>query len=70
MHRGGRTGQDVRCATPTCDGKVVRHSLGCGMAVGRCSRCFARHELSRDVTRPQSGLRRLVHELASWREED
>ena len=71
MRRGGRAGQGVRCSTAGCDGEVVRHSLGCGMAVGRCSRCFARHELSSgEPTPPQSGLRRLINEIVNWREDD
>ena len=67
----GRAGQGVRCSAAGCEGEVVRHSLGCGMAVGRCSCCFARHELSSSqATRPQSGLRRLINEVVNWREDD
>jgi hypothetical protein len=73
--RGRRTGRESRCTSDGCGGEVVRHSLGCGIAVGRCARCFARYELSspttarRDETGP-SGLRRLLHEIVTWREED
>lgn len=72
---GGRVGRESRCTSDECGGEVVRHSLGCGMAVGRCARCFARYELStpttarRDEAAP-SGLRRLLHEIVTWREED
>jgi hypothetical protein len=73
--RGGRTDRENGCAIHGCDGEVVRHSLGCGIAVGRCTRCFARYELSslttmrRDEASP-SRLRRLLHEIVTWREAD
>lgn len=73
--RGGPAGGDSRCTSDGCGGEVVRHSLGCGIAVGRCTRCFARYELSSpttargDETGP-SGLRRLLHDIVTWREED
>jgi hypothetical protein len=75
MPRGGRSGRQSRCTSDGCRGEVLRHSLGCGIAIGRCPRCFARYELSslttarRDETGP-SGLRRLLHEIVTWREED
>jgi len=72
---GGRTGQESHCTSHGCGGDILRHSLGCGMAVARCTRCFARYELSslttarREETGP-SGIRRLLHEIVTWREED
>ena len=67
----GRTSQ---CASRGCNGEVVRHSLGCGMAIGRCTRCFARYELSlseapRQTETRRSALSRLIHEFVTWRED-
>jgi hypothetical protein len=65
----------VHCTARDCTGEVVRHSLGCGMAVGRCTRCFARYELgsfvarNRPAARP-SAISRFLHEVVTWREED
>ncbi len=64
-------GDLTTCTARECGGEIVRHSLGCGMAVGRCTRCFASYELSVNETRQRrSGLRRFLHEIVSWREED
>jgi hypothetical protein len=66
-------GSANRCSGPDCGGEIVRHSLGCGMAVGRCTRCFARYELTRGgevLSSRSSGLRRFLHEIVTWREED
>ena len=65
-------GDANRCSAPGCNGEIIRHSLGCGIAVGRCMRCFARYELSRggDASSPRSVLRRFLHEIVTWREED
>ena len=61
-----------RCLTAGCEGEIVRHSLGCGLAVGRCTRCFARYELAGkgELPAPPTGLRRFLHEVVSWREDD
>jgi hypothetical protein len=64
-------GDLAACTARGCGGEIVRHSLGCGMAVGRCPRCFASYELSAAETRQsRSGFRRFLHEIVSWREED
>jgi hypothetical protein len=67
-----RRGLTSPCSAPGCRGEIVRHSLGCGLAVRRCTRCFARYELSRggETTPRESGLRRFLHEIVTWREED
>jgi hypothetical protein len=61
----------VRCTADGCGGIVVRHSIGCGMAVRRCERCFARYEYVSPAGAPRRpALQRLLHELASWRDDD
>lgn len=64
-------GDLANCTAKECRGEIVRHSLGCGIAVGRCTRCFTRYDLSR-LSAPQevSALRRFLHEIVSWREVD
>ncbi len=67
----------TRCTTEGCGGEILRHSLGCGMATGRCTRCFTRYNLA-DTTTPVSGatassrrpLQRLLHDFITWQEED
>ena len=62
----------VRCSKPGCNGEVLRHSLGCGMADYRCTRCFTRYASVERTYTPSSphGLQRFLDELVSWREED
>ena len=57
------------CLVPGCGGAVVRHSLGGGVAVDRCTRCFRRYE-ARDsaAAQPRGGLRRLLEEFVSWQD--
>jgi hypothetical protein len=54
------------CVVEGCGGSIVRRSLGSGMAVHRCTRCFRRYRV-RDVA-PQSRLRRFVTDFVSWRD--
>lgn len=57
------------CVAPGCAGAVVRHSLGGGVAVDRCTRCFRRYEVrSEAATQPRGGLRRLLDEFVSWQD--
>lgn len=68
-------GYAMHCTSGDCSGEVVRHSLGCGMAVGRCTRCFARYKLlsietPRQAEPRRSWLSRLIHEFVTWREEE
>jgi len=57
------------CVAPGCGGAVVRHSLGGGVAVDRCTRCFRRYELrGADEAQPRGGLRRLLDEFVSWQD--
>jgi hypothetical protein len=61
----------LRCTAEGCGGIVMRHSIGCGMAVRRCERCFARYEYASPAgEQRRPALRRLLHELASWRDDD
>lgn len=58
------------CLVPDCSGAVVRHSLGGGVAVDRCTRCFRRYQL-RPVTAVQhkGAIRRMLDEFASWQDD-
>ena len=57
------------CVVPDCGGAVVRHSLGGGVAVDRCTRCFRRYEVRASATeQPRGGLRRLLDEFVSWQD--
>ncbi len=60
------------CIVPACNGVVVRHSLGGGQAVDRCSRCFRRYQLRPNVETPstQSRLRRLLTEFVTWQDDE
>jgi hypothetical protein len=59
------------CTAPDCGGTVVRHSLGGGQSVDRCTRCFRRFRV-RSAARSDDGqpgvLRRMLDEFVSWRE--
>ena len=65
-----RRGRRVTARCAGCGGEVVRHSLGCGMAVGRCTRCFARYELAAERDAPRGRWSAFLHDMISWREED
>lgn len=67
-----RYGSGGRCTVRGCDGEIARHSLGCGMATRRCTRCFHRYDLAEafETAPRQDGLRAFLRELVSWREED
>lgn len=59
------------CKAPHCHGTVVRHSLGGGQSVDRCTRCFRRYRvlstaLADDERR--GPLRRALDEFVGWRE--
>jgi hypothetical protein len=58
------------CLVPNCGGAVVRHSLGAGQAVDRCSRCFRRYRVALAAPQPTSPskLRRWLDDFVSWRE--
>jgi hypothetical protein len=64
---------DVRasaCVVPDCGGTIVRHSLGAGMSIDRCTRCFRRYEV-RPAEHADAGkgrLRRLVDDFITWRD--
>lgn len=67
-----RYGRDARCTARGCGGQIARHSLGCGMATRRCTRCFRRYDVTiqEEAAPRRDGLRAIVHEFVSWREED
>jgi len=59
------------CTAPGCGGTVVRHSLGGGQSVDRCTRCFRRYRARTAVEAEQahrSRLRRMLDEFVGWRE--
>jgi hypothetical protein len=60
----------MNCLTDDCNGMVVRHSLGCGLSVRRCTRCFSRYEVGSPAAKGQSAFSRRLHQFLSWREED
>jgi hypothetical protein len=59
------------CTVPGCGGMVVRHSLGGGQSIDRCTRCFRRYQtrgsLDAQIAR-RSRIRRMFDEFVSWRE--
>jgi hypothetical protein len=60
------------CVVPSCRGTVVRHSLGGGQSIDRCTRCFRRYQLRRAPSSNGSGrsrLRRALDEFIAWRED-
>jgi hypothetical protein len=59
----------LACLAPGCRGAVVRHSLGGGLAVDRCTRCFRRYQLRPATAVQQKGaMRRMLDEFASWQD--
>jgi len=56
------------CLVPGCGGLVVRHSLGGGVAVHRCIRCFRRYQRRDARADARSRLRRMLDEFVSWKE--
>jgi hypothetical protein len=56
------------CVVRGCGGTVVRHSLGAGQAVDRCTRCFRRYEVTGTEPSLHTRLRRAFDEFISWRE--
>jgi hypothetical protein len=63
----------VRCTRDGCNGEVLRHSLGCGLADRRCTRCFTRYAPGErrvgSSARPR-GVKAFLDDLVTWREED
>lgn len=43
------------CLAAGCGGAVVRHSLGGGVAIVRCLRCFRRYEVRRPEAAAHAG---------------
>jgi hypothetical protein len=58
------------CIAPGCSGMVVRHALGGGQSVDRCTRCFRRYQVSLAIGHEKSRLRRMLDEFVSWQDED
>ena len=58
------------CVMEGCGGAVLRHSLGAGQAIQRCTRCFRRYQVRADrlSTEQRSKLRRIVDDFLAWRE--
>ncbi len=59
----------TRCVVDGCGGTVVRHSLGGGQSIDRCTRCFRRYQLrSGELTRP-GAFRRFLNDFVTWRDD-
>jgi hypothetical protein len=57
------------CLVPGCGGAVVRHSLGGGVAIHRCTRCFRRYQLRPDAAAaPKGRFRRMLDEFVTWQD--
>ncbi len=59
------------CIVGGCAGIIVRHSLGSGQAVDRCTRCFRRYRLSRRAETPaveKGRLRRFLDDFVAWKD--
>jgi hypothetical protein len=58
------------CVVGGCGGSVVRHSLGGGQAVDRCTRCFRRYQVRAVAGEPvaQGRWRRFINDFVTWRE--
>ena len=63
----------ARCVVGGCHGSVVRHSLGAGQSVDRCTRCFRRYQVREPVNSAtiaeKSRLRRMFDEFVAWRDD-
>jgi hypothetical protein len=58
------------CVVEGCGGAVVRHSLGAGQSIERCTRCFRRYQLRVEADRPnESRLRRMLDDFVNWQDE-
>ena len=58
------------CVVHDCGGMIVRHSLGAGQAVDRCTRCFRRYRVTEtppDEAR-RGRLRRFIDDFVGWRD--
>ncbi|MBI5288425.1 MAG: hypothetical protein HY873_05590 [Chloroflexi bacterium] len=65
---------DVRvttCIAAGCGGMVVRHSLGGGQSVDRCTRCFRRYQVRATVAegRRPGAFRRFIDDFVAWRDD-
>ena len=58
------------CVVPGCRGTIVRHSLGAGMSIDRCTRCFRRYEVgtAEQADAGKGRFRRLVEDFITWRD--
>ena len=57
------------CVVHDCGGMIVRHSLGGGQAVDRCTRCFRRYRVAERAADVQRGrLRRFIDDFVAWRD--
>lgn len=61
-----------RCVVDGCGGMVVRHSLGGGQAVDRCTRCFRRYRVTLRVVAgadaPRGRFQRFLDDFKNWRD--
>jgi len=58
------------CIVEGCGGAVVRHSLGGGQSIDRCTRCFRRYQLKPGVQSHGPGaFRRFLNDFVTWRDD-
>ena len=58
------------CIVEGCGGAVVRHSLGGGQSIDRCTRCFRRYQLKSGPQPHHPGaFRRFLNDFVTWRDD-
>jgi len=59
------------CIAAGCGGIVVRHSLGGGQSVDRCTRCFRRYQVRAHgaAVRQPGAFRRFLNDFVTWRDD-
>jgi hypothetical protein len=64
--------QTHACIVDGCGGAIVRHSLGGGQSVRRCTKCFRRYQVRSAPAisaSERSRLRRVFDEWVNWRDD-
>ena len=56
------------CVISDCGGAIVRHSLGGGQSIDRCTRCFRRYQVRSAAAATNTRWRRFLDDFVAWRE--
>jgi hypothetical protein len=56
------------CVVDECGGAIVRHSLGGGQSIDRCTRCFRRYQVRASAIEDRGRWQRLLDDFVAWRE--